>query len=258
MPPTAHVARAARFLPGCIDLSRGDQSLAKSIIRAPRKRLPRRDSSTRFTSPAFRPYALLIGQVALAWNDLQESLGELFAGIMLGADDQQATAVWQSAKADRAKRDMLKAAVKEMSLVTVKRHPKLEEEIDWISGRLQTLEDLRNNAVHSPLISRDSPLWAALGPMPLGVQPNNSGGNTRALQLEGKDLLREFRYCRDFALVLGDYVAAITNALWSMRKPWPDRPPLPNRGDRNRQSHPRKAEPPDSVQGELALPLRRS
>jgi hypothetical protein len=110
--------------------------LAKAIIKAPRKRLPKRDSSTRFTSPAFRPYALLIGQVALAWNDLQESLGELFAGIMLGADDHQAAAVWQSAKADRAKRDMLKAAMKGMSLVTIKRHPKLEEEIEWILGRL--------------------------------------------------------------------------------------------------------------------------
>ena len=232
--------------------------MVKSIIKAPRKRLPKRDSSTRFTSQAFRPYALLIGQVALAWNDLQESLGDLFAGIMLGADESQATAVWQSAKADRAKREMLKAAMKEMSFETIKHHLKLEVEIEWILSRLQTLEDLRNNAVHSPLISRDSPLWAALE-KPMGIQPNDSTGNTRALQLKGKDLLREFRYCRDFSLVLGDYVAAINDALWSKRTPWPDRPPLPSRGDRKSPgSRPRKAESPGSTQGELAIPPQAS
>jgi hypothetical protein len=232
-------------------------AMAHRSTPTPKKKRPsKRDSSTRFTSNAFRPYALLIGQIALAWNDLQEGLGDLFAAIALGAEDLQMTAIWQSAKADRAKRDMLKAAAAEMSFETVRRHPKLEDDISWILARMEGLENSRNNAIHSPLISRDGPIWAAFEKEP-GVQPNDATGNTRALQLQGKDLLREFRNCRDLALVLGDYVGAITDALWSKRTAWPERPSLPTAGrkadHKHSASHPKKiAKPAD--QAELPLP----
>lgn len=231
--------------------------MARRSAQAHKKKRPsKRDSATRFTSKVFRPYALLIGQIALAWNDLLEGLGDLFADIAPGAEDLQMNAIWQSAKADRAKRDMLKAAAAEMSLQTVRRHPKLEEDIAWILGRMEGLENSRNNAIHSPLISRDGPIWAAFE-RELGVQPNDATGNTRALQLQGKDLLREFRNCRDLALVLGDYVEAITDALWSKQTAWPERPPLPNAGQKaggkRSPGHQKKiAKPAD--QGELPLP----
>jgi hypothetical protein len=43
------------------------------------------NNSNRFTAKAIRPYAEAIGQVALAWNDLHETLGTIFTEVGLKA-----------------------------------------------------------------------------------------------------------------------------------------------------------------------------
>ena len=68
--------------------------------------------SVPFTDKAFRPYAVALGQFALAWNDLHVALGMLFCTVMGGGFSNPALAIWHELKADRAQRDILKAAAR--------------------------------------------------------------------------------------------------------------------------------------------------
>jgi hypothetical protein len=189
------------------------------------------------TSKTFYPYALAIGQVAIAWNELQEALGLLFCSIMGGGAANQFLAIWQSLKADRAKRDLLLAAAKQFDM----RAPsstafgtKLLAEVKWICSEMDSLEDYRNNAVHSPLF--------ASGTRTVG--PTTGLGNVRALRLAAHDdVLREFRWCRDYAMLLTEHVLALGLMFGDHGRAWPDRPKRPNRGDTKKRKQPRQAPP---------------
>jgi len=63
-----------------------------------------------FRVPAFDPYALAIGRLALAWNNLHERLAALFWTILGAGVMNQPIAIWKSANFDRPRREMLKAA----------------------------------------------------------------------------------------------------------------------------------------------------
>jgi hypothetical protein len=200
---------------------------------------------TRYTTPEFRPYVTALGQLTLAWNDLQESLAGLFWTAMnrrppAAGDFVEYTPlmVWHSIKSDRSQRDMLKAALgidqgKNQRTVYVNEfgRPALSEDAKWIIDRCNELEMDRNNAVHSPLFSTSATKGGlgAAAQYSEPVRPANWQFNPKAIQLSAKqDILLEFRYCRDMAIYLADYAHAIDAALTHPQRPWPKRlkPPV--------------------------------
>lgn len=202
---------------------------------ARRKREPWESLS--YSHPVFRPYATALGQIALAWNGLHTEMAMLFCSIMGGGYSNQFLAVWHALKNDRAQRSILEAAAREARNVReyeTELGKSLLEEIHWINGQANSIEDARDDALHSPL-------WGS------GKQviPLSGLGHTRAKKLmeaEAKrGLLAEFRWCRDASLVLTDYVKSIEGHVSGRsQKPWPQRPSLPNRGRTKKSVSPRQ------------------
>jgi hypothetical protein len=145
--------------------------------------------SVSYTHKAFRPYALALGQLTLAWNDLHQSLAMLFCSVMGGGFVSPYLSIWHALKSDRAQREILMAAMQAQFLNGGSEQ--LHSEIVWICKRADVLEEERNNALHSPL-------WGAdyRGGAPLKVVPVVGLGHVRANKLLGKNLLTEFRWCR--------------------------------------------------------------
>jgi hypothetical protein len=115
---------------------------------------PKSKSTTEYippTHPAFRPYVVALGQLALAWNALHETLALLYCRIMGGSMVNQHLAVWHALKVDRAQRDILIAAAQSNTWGAMP--VKFMEDIKWLCGRADALEDLRNDALHSPLLA---------------------------------------------------------------------------------------------------------
>jgi hypothetical protein len=188
----------------------------------------------RFTERGFRPYVISIGQLALAWNSFHDQLASLFWTIMGRGSGDRALGLWNAATYDRPKRSLLKAAVLTSTESELAKHPKLITDIIWIFDRANELEDLRNDAVHSPLILLGNPttnMLAEAGLLPAFVIPALALRNIRAAKLGQKNLLREFRWCRDATLILRDFAVEIDDAMCGHGS-WPKRPSLPNRGQK--------------------------
>jgi hypothetical protein len=196
----------------------------------PRKRLR---TSQRYTAPEFKPYVAALGQLALAWNDLQESCAALFWTVMSPPPQEgdfvnyTPLLVWHSVRSDRSQREMLRAAA--LNPQADWKRPSAREDIKWLLDQAAKLEDARNDAVHSPLFIVDRSLYGLAG-SGQPVAPAWWLSNPRAGKLSKRaDLLSEFRYCRDTALALADFAQAMDGALVNQPRLWPERPALPNR-----------------------------
>lgn len=195
----------------------------------------RRERST-FAETTFRPYVMAIGQTALAWNDLHEWLGRLFSPFVKGPDRMNGFAIWQSQRVDRSKRELLRAAASAATEQFEEAWPRLIPDILWICKETEALEDTRNNVVHAPLqllldvakIPDEKSQRAFIAASE--VAPFDMGENFRAKRLVAKDILLEFRWCRDRLLALRNFTASVDTA-WEKTLPWPDRPTLPTRED---------------------------
>lgn len=175
-----------------------------------------------FRTDTFRPYATAIGEMALAWNDLHETLKELFWAA-LGIDNGVITyAVWYSSKSDRAQRDMLRGLATTPAIGN-RLSKAIKPEVLWVLGRADALEDLRNDVFHSPFFTSESG----------AVTPNWSSGHQRAKKLYDKDLLKEFDWFYRSTLVLRDYAWEIDRVVRDKQRSLPERPRLPSRGDTN-------------------------
>ena len=202
--------------------------------------MPKRKANRRaghplpYTDKALLSHAAALGQLALAWNGLHEMMAFLFCSVMGAGVSNQYLAIWHSIKSDRAQRDLLTAAVQSdprgaypMGYV---------EDITWLCRQATSLEDARNDALHSPI-------WAYQdAPDRVTVRPVIGLGHVRAKKLFDKgDLLSQFRWCRDTAIVLAEYALAMDASLSSDHmKTWPDRPELPNRGQTSAKKPPRQ------------------
>lgn len=135
---------------GGIGVHGGDNSMAN------RKK---REGSWRESLPptnlAFRPYVTALGQLALAWNELHETMCLLFCTVMGGGFIGQYLAVWHTIKSDRAQREVLFAAISSDTNRPINdpSYEHLKGEIKWICGKADSLEETRNNALHSPLFA---------------------------------------------------------------------------------------------------------
>jgi hypothetical protein len=206
----------------------------------------------RFSERGYRPYVSTIGRLILAWNNLHENLGMLF--VLLLAARHRASAgddvediddpviarwagIWSSAAYDRPKRAMLSALMNPIIAADFGQLPKLVSDISWLLKETDKIEEIRNNAVHAPLIwVGDHPAILELirGHLDNDVIPNLILGNKRALLVSRPGMrggpIKEYRWGRDASLVLRDFAVAIRYAI-AAGAPWPDRPQLPNRGD---------------------------
>ena len=194
------------------------------------------------TDPIFRPYVAALGQLALAWNGLHETLCLLFCTVMEAEAINQYAAIWHALKADRAQREMLAAATESTTRGALPLT--FQADVKWLCGRVDALEDLRNDALHSPY-------WAFVrGFNDIVVMPNINLGHVRAKKLLAKNLLAEFRGCRDSAILLSRFAWQMDCALSDYTQPWPDRPALPNRPGTNE----RKRRPQESKAKRLRPP----
>jgi hypothetical protein len=156
-------------------------------------------------------------------------MGLLFVTLMGGGYMNQFAGVWGSAPSDRAKRDMLLAALRgRQELIGPQIAPRDAERRDLIihlCNQAGALEDDRNNVVHAPLTQ-----IGFAEPQPsLTVVPNLLMSNYRAGRLQGRDLLADFRYCRDYAKVLGQFALDLEITFRAVALPLPQKPGKPSR-----------------------------
>jgi hypothetical protein len=186
----------------------------------------------RFTEDELRPYALAVGQVALAWNDLYEIMAQLFCTLSGGGWVSKHLAVWHSQTMDRPKRELLRATVEYLTADEEARFPKMRESVIWIADEAQRLEDARNNTVHLPLVLlRGGALTQAArerGIKVPDVMVHTLNNHPRAKRMLQKNLLGEFRRCRAKILALRDFTYNVDRALCAAHAPWPDIPGSPN------------------------------
>ncbi|MBV8891278.1 MAG: hypothetical protein JO266_04760 [Acidobacteria bacterium] len=182
----------------------------------------RRSASQRYTSAEFRPYTIALGRLALAWNDLQEHLADLFWTVMSVPQkgdmvNYAPLHVWHSLRADLAQREMLRAAIKHTS--TDWGRPRFKEDCAWLVNKATELSYVRNDAIHAPLFLKDKSLWGMAVSTNEPVAPASWLFNPRAAGLEAgltkrnTNLLGEFTYCHNMAIVLADFAEDITRAL---------------------------------------------
>ena len=171
-------------------------------------------------------------------NDIEEPQIQRWAGI------------WSSAAYDRPKRAMLKALMNPIIAADFHQFPKLVADVSWILGEADKIEEIRNNAVHAPLIwIGDHPAIAALAAeLESPVIPNVILGNKRALLVSRPGMrggpIKEYRWGKDASLVLRDFTVTIGVAMTVEGAPWPDRPQLPNRGDSQGAKYRPRPKPP--------------
>jgi hypothetical protein len=178
------------------------------------------------TDRHFRPYAVELGKLVYAWNDMQEKLVGLFCAVTKIPTSAIPKAIWHSTPSDLAQRNMLRAATEVNPAI----NDAEREDILWLLNKInRSLSVKRNDAIHAPLI-----FWTnALG---ISVEPSDYSLSPRAQSLKGKDILKEFTWYRQTAEALADYADAMRHALqfpgtWS----WPEKPRLPHIGQKTIQ-----------------------
>jgi hypothetical protein len=168
----------------------------------------------------FLPYAIQLGKLVYAWNQLHESLGQLFWTVLGETPGATALAVWYSTNNDRAQREMLRAAAVASLSIWSSCPPKALEDILWLLGKIQTLADQRNDTIHSPFTFNVDADGAKL-------ISSYVWGHPRALKLKGKDLMAEFKWYCECADTCTRFTRDVREALISRGRSWPDRPQLP-------------------------------
>jgi hypothetical protein len=120
----------------------------------------------------------------------------------------------------------------------------MKGDLERFSVEIDKVEDARNDAIHAPLTFMPKPgaqhSSAADGAMiaKTKIVPSTAFDNRRAVKLLNKELLTEFRWCRDMSIALSRYAGDIYDAIAANPRDsdvWPARPTLPNRGQARKQ-----------------------
>ncbi len=171
-----------------------------------------------FKSDDFKELSEAIGQLALVWNDLGMVLSDLFHAATKIPNGIAADAIWNSIKSDRTQREMIVSLVS-LNVLGYKISKNLRKEILWCLGEIKKLEDLRNDAIHSPVLLDEKSnviAWHHLG-------------NERAKKLADKDLVSEFRWFYARVIILRQYCECLAKSLRFPNETLIARPTLPNR-----------------------------
>lgn len=198
-----------------------------------------------FQGKKFRPFALAIGQMNMAWNDLHEDLGLLFQRIFLQTPMQigmpgRVRTAWGLISSDRQKRILLEGLADHLGEARHRKFPTLADDLKFLAKCGTRLEDKRNDVIHAPILALRNALAAGLLGQEYGeVVANTLNHRGRKLagpaSRSGRELLATIRLYRDYATALSVYAEAIRFA-WiareaGRRRAWPKRPPLPRLKD---------------------------
>jgi hypothetical protein len=111
--------------------------------------------------------------------------------------------------------------------------PQFRPDVHWLIGRANSLEDRRNDVLHSTLVEVNTPQIAEVMKVKIGaIVPGSGMMNARAAKLaattwrNGRPLLSDLRLYRDYASALAHFSRSLLLA-WQRRARWPERPPLP-------------------------------
>jgi hypothetical protein len=194
------------------------------------------------THQAFRPYVTAIGQLTVAWNDLHVTLSLLFCTVMGGGFINKYLSIWQAIPNDRTQRAILLAAAQEDQCLGKHAAPELYDRLKWVMDKATEVEDVRNTCLHSPI-------WGyKRSDNEVIVMPITGLGHIRARRLFERNLLAEFRWCRDAAIILRNYAAELDEAMKRGIGPWPAIPKWPDHGatkiSRQQPRQAPKAKPP--------------
>jgi hypothetical protein len=194
------------------------RSRSAIIVDPDGKTYPYKYLSPRQIKAAFRPFAHELGYLAVVWNQLHDNLLRIFIEVLIPTDNFAAKAIWYSTDSDFQQRKMLRALIEVdtqplFDRPHIPRKQRLEpfqrEAIFWILNQIDNpLRHQRNNALHAPLM-----LWPGVadGAVVHWVQATLNSQNPRAVPLQGKDLIDEFKSYAELTRVLSDYTALIAN-----------------------------------------------
>jgi hypothetical protein len=188
---------------------------------------------------AFEPYFAALGQVAHAWNHLQEEFAELFCSVT-GLGNSMGLAIWHSLRSDRAQREMVRAAIRAAAADEgwTEKFPQARQDVEWALDEANRIAERRNRAIHAPCS-------VAVGVEDFEIVPWAFSGNRLAKKLVGKDVLQEFKWYEESAKTLKQYIREAHVVLFNGRTPWPDKPQMPNPPPKNTaEVHPPWAWPP--------------
>lgn len=224
--------------------------MATSLHRAAKRTRP----SQRYTSAEFRPYVTALGQLTLAWNDMQQSFAELFSTAAArelprpgDRVDMAYLHLWNSLQSDRHQRNLLRALLDNPTREWWR--PRFVECAKEATNEANRLEDRRNNAVHAPLFFQPASLYGDTTRREK-IAPAEWLQHPRALTLAKRgNILTEFRECRDGIISLSDYVRQMNSALANPNRPWPEIHPRQSRPSQSsaqvrRTRNPRARRPP--------------
>ncbi len=190
------------------------------------------------TDPIYKPYVVAIGQLALAWNELHESLALLFIELPASGRPYPATDIWNAVGFDRPKRQLIRSLLRALH-AEYPAKPRMKADLEWFLTEIDKVEDARNDAIHAPLTFEPKPRVQYFMSVTGGttartkIVPSTAFDNRRALKLLNKELLTEFRWCRDMSIALSKHASEIYDAIAANPREsnaWPARPTLPNRG----------------------------
>lgn len=185
------------------------------------------------------PYRYALGEAALEWNKLQETLGLLFGTIIQPVYPMMpsiALAVWHSIKSDRTQRDILSAAANARFTDAEKTFTQAKADIKWLLDEVNKLADSRNNVVHSPMVVMGFATQGEPEKTVVRVSGFDMYGNPRATALnKQQDILGFFAWSSECSKIFDLFTQNLIVAL-IRSSAWPSRPQLPNRGQK--KTHP--------------------
>lgn len=182
-----------------------------------------------FYNPAFDKLARELGRVTLAWNDLHVSLSGLFAAILKIPNRMTPGAIWDAIKVDRTQRDIL-TSLSQTNALGHRLPEKAKADIKFLMSELNTLQEYRNNLIHSPYLLSGS-----------DVVVYHGGTHVRALSLAKRDLMKECTSVYASIMMLRNFASELEEAIQDHRSTWPQRP-LSLRNQRsNGTTQPRQA-----------------
>ena len=156
-----------------------------------------------------------IGELVWASNSAHSSVAVLFTFMVNPDDGKPGVAMWNVLRSDKAQREMAVA----VATASLRRTSHLCKSIVWSISKLNSLAELRNDAVHI-----DVGFDTATRPYLAKFHPISSlPSRAERLQRE-RNLVKTFRVATGDILALGDYVFSL-----HLHRASPDRWPLPRR-----------------------------
>jgi hypothetical protein len=164
-----------------------------------------------------KPYAAELGNVVYAWNRLQEAFAFVLWWTLERPPNNVVGAIWHSIPSDSQQRRTLRAAIEGTPSRSWQGREFAQKDFLWALAIADELAARRNDAIHSPYFMMIDADGARLS-------PNVGLGNKRAMNLMGKELLKEFSECAEDASLLWRFTISVHEALLWPERPWPDRP----------------------------------